>query len=121
MSWLRIASKHLPPGDAVNITQAWIFGYFGKRHLDESFYDERAGGSPVQDQRVDPGISRGFPLSNTNRLWGLLWGFGELHGLTRALYAQVIGGSTLMAAGAVAIAFSSATEGERFPLTSTRS
>jgi drug/metabolite transporter (DMT)-like permease/uncharacterized membrane protein YqjE len=61
------------------------------------------------------GISRGIPLSNTNQLWGLLWGtlvFGELHGLTRALYAQVIGGSLLMAAGAVAIAFSSATEGE---------
>ncbi len=61
------------------------------------------------------GISRGIPLSNTNQLWGLLWGilvFGELQGLTRAVYAQVIGGSLLMAAGAVAIAFSSATEGE---------
>jgi glucose uptake protein GlcU len=61
------------------------------------------------------GISRGIPLSNTNQLWGLLWGilvFGELHGLTRAVYAQVIGGSLLMAVGAVAIAFSSATEGE---------
>jgi drug/metabolite transporter (DMT)-like permease len=61
------------------------------------------------------GISRGIPLSNTNQLWGLLWGilvFGELRGLTRAVYAQVIGGSLLMAAGAVAIAFSSATEGE---------
>jgi drug/metabolite transporter (DMT)-like permease len=61
------------------------------------------------------GISRGIPLSNTNQLWGLLWGifvFGELHGLTRGVYAQVIGGSLLMGAGAVAIAFSSATEGE---------
>jgi hypothetical protein len=61
------------------------------------------------------GISRGIPLSNTNQLWGLLWGilvFGELHGLTRAVYVQVIGGSLLMAIGAVAIAFSSATEGE---------
>jgi drug/metabolite transporter (DMT)-like permease len=61
------------------------------------------------------GISRGIPLSNTNQLWGLLWGilvFGELHGLARGVYAQVIGGSLLMAAGAVAIAFSSATEGE---------
>jgi drug/metabolite transporter (DMT)-like permease len=61
------------------------------------------------------GISRGIPLSNTNQLWGLLWGilvFGELHGRTRAVYAQVIGGSLLMAIGAVAIAFSSATEGE---------
>ena len=61
------------------------------------------------------GISRGIPLSNTNQVWGLLWGilvFGELHGLTHSVYAQVIGGSLLMAAGAVAIAFSSATEGE---------
>jgi drug/metabolite transporter (DMT)-like permease len=61
------------------------------------------------------GISRGIPLSNTNQLWGLLWGilvFGELHGLRRGVYAQVIGGSLLMAAGAVAIAFSSATQGE---------
>jgi hypothetical protein len=61
------------------------------------------------------GISRGIPLSNTNQLWGLLWGilvFGELYGLSRRVYAQVIGGSLLMAAGAVAIAFSSATEGE---------
>jgi drug/metabolite transporter (DMT)-like permease len=61
------------------------------------------------------GISRGIPLSNTNQLWGLFWGilvFGELHGLGRGVYANVIGGSLLMAAGAVAIAFSSATEGE---------
>lgn len=56
------------------------------------------------------GISRGIPLSNTNQLWGLLWGvlvFGELHGRSGSLYAQVIGGSLLMAAGAAAIAFSS--------------
>jgi drug/metabolite transporter (DMT)-like permease len=61
------------------------------------------------------GISRGIPLSNTNQLWGLLWAvfvFGELHGLSRRLYAEVIGGSLLMAAGAVAIACSSASEGE---------
>src|SRR5690242_12302342 len=48
------------------------------------------------------GISRGIPLSNTNQLWGLLWGilvFGELRGLSTSLYAQVIGGSVLMAAG----------------------
>ncbi|MGB8473868.1 MAG: GRP family sugar transporter [Candidatus Acidiferrum sp.] len=58
------------------------------------------------------GISRGIPLSNTNQLWGLLWGilvFGELHGRSASLYAQVIGGSLLMAAGAGAIAFSSVT------------
>ena len=56
-----------------------------------------------------------IPLSNTNQLWGLLWGilvFDELHGRTRAVFAQVIGGSLLMAVGAVAIAFSSATEGK---------
>jgi drug/metabolite transporter (DMT)-like permease len=58
------------------------------------------------------GISRGVPLSNTNQLWGLLWGifvFHELHGVTQKVYAQVIGGSILMALGAVAIALSSAT------------
>ncbi|MGH9743016.1 MAG: GRP family sugar transporter, partial [Candidatus Acidiferrum sp.] len=56
------------------------------------------------------GISRGIPLSNTNQLWGLLWGilvFGELHGRSASIYAQVIGGSLLMAAGAGAIALSS--------------
>jgi glucose uptake protein GlcU len=56
------------------------------------------------------GISRGIPLSNTNQLWGLLWGilvFGELRGLGSSLYAKVIGGSLLMAAGAGAIALSS--------------
>jgi drug/metabolite transporter (DMT)-like permease len=58
------------------------------------------------------GISRGVPLSNTNQLWGLLWGilvFHELQGGSQRVYAQVIGGSILMALGAVAIAFSSAT------------
>jgi drug/metabolite transporter (DMT)-like permease len=57
------------------------------------------------------GISRGIPLSNTNQLWGLLWGalvFGELHGRGTTLHAQVIGGSVVMAAGAAAIALSSA-------------
>jgi len=57
------------------------------------------------------GISRGVPLSNTNQLWGLLWGvlvFHELAGAKKELYAQVISGSILMALGAVAIAMSSA-------------
>jgi glucose uptake protein GlcU len=57
------------------------------------------------------GLSRGIPLSNTNQLWGLMWGmlvFGELHGLGVPIYAQVIGGSVMVAAGAAAIAFSSA-------------
>jgi len=61
------------------------------------------------------GISRGIPLSNTNQLWGLLWGilvFGELHGRSASLYGQVIGGSLLMAAGAGAIALSSVTSKE---------
>jgi len=62
------------------------------------------------------GISRGIPLSNTNQLWGLLWGilvFGELHGRGHSLYAQVIGGSLLMMAGVAAIALSSATSSEQ--------
>jgi hypothetical protein len=61
------------------------------------------------------GISRGIPLSNTNQLWGLLWAilvFSELHGLPGNVYLKVIGGSLLMAAGAVAIASSSASESE---------
>jgi drug/metabolite transporter (DMT)-like permease len=61
------------------------------------------------------GISRGIPLSNTNQLWGLLWAilvFRELRGLHANVYAEVIGGSLLMAAGAVAIALSSASESE---------
>src|ERR1700737_3485664 len=62
------------------------------------------------------GISRGIPLSNSNQLWGLLWGilvFGELHGLGASTYVQVIGGSLLMMAGVGAIAFSSATGREQ--------
>ena len=57
------------------------------------------------------GISRGIPLSNTNQLWGLIWGvfvFGELKGGGPALYWRVIGGSLLMAAGAGAIALATA-------------
>jgi drug/metabolite transporter (DMT)-like permease len=58
------------------------------------------------------GISRGIPLSNTNQLWGLLWGmlvFGELAGGGRS---AVIAGSLLMAAGAGAIALASAPDRE---------
>jgi drug/metabolite transporter (DMT)-like permease len=61
------------------------------------------------------GISRGIPLSNTNQLWGLLWGilvFHELQGGNRTVYSQVIGGSVLMGLGALAIALSSASERE---------
>src|SRR5437870_1633714 len=62
------------------------------------------------------GISRGIPLSNSNQLWGLLWGifvFGELHGRSSSTYLQVIGGSLLMMLGGAAIAFSSATGKEQ--------
>ncbi len=61
------------------------------------------------------GISRGIPLSNTNQLWGLLLGllvFRELQGLTANTYLQVIGGSVMMALGALAISTSSASEDE---------
>lgn len=57
------------------------------------------------------GISRGIPLSNTNQLWGMLWGifvFGELSGSGASTYMQVFGGSLLMMLGVAAIAFSSA-------------
>jgi hypothetical protein len=62
------------------------------------------------------GISRGIPLSNTNQLWGLLWGilvFGELHGKGHTTYLEVIGGSLLMMLGVGAIALSSATGKEQ--------
>ena len=61
------------------------------------------------------GISRGIPLSNTNQLWGLIWGilvFAELRGSSRAIHFEVIAGSVLMALGAGAVALSSATEKE---------
>jgi len=62
------------------------------------------------------GISRGIPLSNSNQLWGLLWGifvFGELRGSGASTYMQVIGGSILMMSGIAAISFSSATGAEQ--------
>jgi len=62
------------------------------------------------------GISRGIPLSNTNQLWGMLWGilvFGELHGKSRFTYLEVIGGSLLMTLGVASIALSSATGKEQ--------
>src|SRR5205807_1492025 len=62
------------------------------------------------------GISRGIPLSNSNQLWGLLWGifvFGELRGRSSSTYLQVVGGSLLMMLGVGAIAFSSATGEEQ--------
>jgi drug/metabolite transporter (DMT)-like permease len=62
------------------------------------------------------GISRGIPLSNTNQLWGLLWGilvFGELRGKSQTTYVQVIGGSCLMMLGVGAIALTSASGAEQ--------
>jgi drug/metabolite transporter (DMT)-like permease len=62
------------------------------------------------------GISRGIPVSNTNQLWGLLWGifvFGELREKGGSTYIEVIGGSLLMIAGVGAIALSSATGDEQ--------
>jgi drug/metabolite transporter (DMT)-like permease len=62
------------------------------------------------------GISRGIPLSNTNQIWGLLWGlfvFGELRGSGAGAYVQVVSGSVLMMLGVGAIAFSSATGDEQ--------
>ena len=56
------------------------------------------------------GITRGIPLSNTNQLWGLLWGilvFGELRSAGGSVLAQVVGGSLVMAIGAGVIALSS--------------
>jgi drug/metabolite transporter (DMT)-like permease len=61
------------------------------------------------------GITRGIPLSNTNQLWGLLWGvlvFSELRGGTSGVYALVIGGSIVMAVGAMLIASSSVSNDE---------
>ncbi len=61
------------------------------------------------------GITRGIPLSNTNQLWGLLWGilvFGELRDAPHAVLAQVIGGSIVMAVGAGVIALSSVSRQE---------
>jgi glucose uptake protein GlcU len=56
------------------------------------------------------GITRGIPLSNTNQLWGLLWGvlvFGELRNAGSGALTQVVIGSIVMAAGAGLIALAS--------------
>ena len=61
------------------------------------------------------GITRGIPLSNTNQLWGLLWGifvFGELRGGPHGLLTKVIAGSIVMAIGAGVIAFASVSQSE---------
>ena len=61
------------------------------------------------------GITRGIPLSNTNQLWGLLWGilvFGELRTASSGILTQVVLGSIIMAAGAAVIALSSVSRSE---------
>jgi hypothetical protein len=61
------------------------------------------------------GITRGIPLSNTNQLWGLLWGvlvFGELRGGAHDVLVKVILGSVVMALGAGVIALSSVSRAE---------
>ncbi len=55
------------------------------------------------------GVSRGIPLSNSNQLWGLLWGavaFGEFRGWAHSAVAGAVYGSVLMACGLAAISFS---------------
>lgn len=55
------------------------------------------------------GVSRGIPISNSNQLWGLLWGavaFGEFRGWQHGAVAGAIWGSVLMALGLAAISFS---------------
>ncbi len=61
------------------------------------------------------GITRGIPLSNTNQLWGLLWGvlvFGELRGGSHDVLLHVVLGSIVMALGAGVIALSSVSGNE---------
>ena len=62
------------------------------------------------------GISRGIPLSNTNQIWGLLWGalvFGELAGESLTARLLVIGGSLVMIVGALAISQAEAPASEQ--------
>jgi len=61
------------------------------------------------------GIGRGIPLSNTNQLWGLMWGalvFGELASATHTQRLLVVAGSVLMIFGALAISTAVASPGE---------
>lgn len=61
------------------------------------------------------GVSRGIPISNSNQLWGLLWGavaFGEFRSWQHGAVAGAIWGSVLMAAGLAAISFSVADNSE---------
>lgn len=62
------------------------------------------------------GIGRGIPLSNTNQLWGLMWGalvFGELAAATHTQRLLVVAGSALMIFGALAISTAVASSREQ--------
>jgi len=61
------------------------------------------------------GVSRGIPLSNSNQLWGLLWGavaFGEFRGWSHSGVVDAVLGCLLMAAGLVGISLASANKSE---------
>lgn len=62
------------------------------------------------------GISRAIPLSNTNQLWGLVWGalvFGEFAHFSRGTQIVIYSASALMILGAVAISTAAAPTAER--------
>jgi drug/metabolite transporter (DMT)-like permease len=62
------------------------------------------------------GISRAIPLSNTNQLWGLIWGalvFGEFVHFSRLTQVVIFSASALMILGALAISTAAAPPGER--------
>jgi glucose uptake protein GlcU len=62
------------------------------------------------------GISRAIPLSNTNQLWGLIWGalvFGEFVHFSRLTQIVIFSASALMIVGALAISTAAASSGER--------
>jgi drug/metabolite transporter (DMT)-like permease len=62
------------------------------------------------------GISRAIPLSNTNQLWGLVWGvlvFGEFIHFSRSTQLVIFSASALMILGALAISSAAAPAGER--------
>jgi len=65
------------------------------------------------------GIGRGIPLSNTNQIWGLVWGamvFGELRDADTSQRLMVALGSLIMIAGAVAISSAVATQREHISM-----
>ena len=62
------------------------------------------------------GISRAIPLSNTNQLWGLIWGalvFGEFAHFTRMTQIIIFIASAVMIVGALAISTAAARGAEQ--------